>query len=86
MSIPSPAMKIDELYGREATQTPFASVSEYRSRNLRSATSKAAKSTTDIKPTITNILPLRPVRLPIDRPVLTPRMPASAGVHGFGGR
>ena len=102
MSIPSPAIKLDEpseckrdsgqplrdkVYSREATETHIAFTQECLNgfRNLRSATSNSAKPTTDIKPTILMIPPLRPVRLPIYRSNADSEDAGIiAGVHGFG--
>jgi len=54
---------------------------------MNTATLNSAKSTTDIKPTIIYVLPLRPVRLPIYRSNADSEDAGIiAGVHGFGGR
>jgi hypothetical protein len=84
MSIPG----TDALHRREASETDVAFTQECFNgfRNLRSATSNSATSTTDIKPTIINNLPLRPVRLPIYRSNADSEDAGNiAGVHGFGG-
>jgi hypothetical protein len=78
----------DELYSREATEAPIAFTQECLNgfRDLRSATSNSAKPTTDIKPTILMIPPLRPVCLPIYRSNADSEDAGIiAGVHGFGG-